>query len=127
MGEEQMSKKSERFFIYRNLRTKTWSKRSTKGRVVGHPLEIFLLDATFHVSQAVRARVVANRKKEVHAGVRGTPSPLLAGGVTGEKVEVTYNPYHYISFVRKDNLAKVSFADAVYMDHNMKVWAFNPR
>lgn len=122
-----MSKKSERFFIYRNLRTKTWSKRSTKGRVVGHPLEIFLLDATFHVSQAVRVRVVANKKKEVHAGVRGTPSPLLAGGVIGEKVEVTYNPYHYISFVRKDNLEKVSSADAVYMDHNMKVWAFNPR
>ena len=122
-----MSTKSERFFIYRNLRTKTWSKRSTKGRVVGHPLEIFLLDATFHVSQAVRVRVVANRKKEVHAGVRGTPSPLLAGGVIGEKVEVTYNPYHYISFVRKDNLEKVSSADAVYMDHNMKVWAFNPR
>lgn len=122
-----MSTKSERFFIYRNLRTKTWSKRSTKGRVVGHPLEIFLLDATFHVSQAVRVRVVANKKKEVHAGVRGTPSPLLAGGVIGEKVEVTYNPYHYISFVRKDNLEKVSSADAVYMDHNMKVWAFNPR
>ena len=122
-----MSKKSERFFIYRNLRTKTWSKRSTKGRVVGHPLEIFLLDATFHVSQAVRVRVVANKKKEVHAGVRGTPSPLLAGGVIGEKVEVTYNPYHYVSFVRKDNLEKVSSADAVYMDHNMKVWAFNPR
>ena len=122
-----MSTKSERFFIYRNLRTKTWSKRSTKGRVVGHPLEIFLLDATFHVSQAVRVRVVANKKKEVHAGVRGTPSPLLAGGVIGEKVEVTYNPYHYISFVRKDNLEKVSSADAVHMDHNMKVWAFNPR
>lgn len=94
---------------------------------MGHPLEIFLLDATFHVSQAVRVRVVANKKKEVHAGVRGTPSPLLAGGVIGEKVEVTYNPYHYTSFVRKDNLEKVSSADAVYMDHNMKVWAFNPR
>ena len=122
-----MSTKSERFFIYRNLRTKTWSKRSTKGRVVGHPLEIFLLDATFHVSQAVRVRVIANKKKEVHAGVRGTPSPLLAGGVIGERVEVTYNPYHHISFVRKDNLEKVSSADAVYMDHNMKVWSFNPR
>lgn len=122
-----MSTKSERFFIYRNLRTKTWSKRNTKGRVVGHPLEIFLLGATFHVSQAVRARVVANKKKEVHAGVRGTPSPLLVGEMIGDKVEVTYNPYHHLFFVRKDNLEKVSFADAVYMDHSMKVWAFNPR
>ena len=122
-----MSAKSERFFIYRNLRTKTWSKRSSKGRVVGHPLEIFLLGATFHVSQAVRARVVANKKKEVHAGVRGTPSPLLAGRMTGERVEVTYNPYHYDSFVRVDNLERVSSADAVYMDQDMKVWAFNPR
>jgi hypothetical protein len=122
-----MSNKSERFFIYRNLRTKTWSKRSTKGRVVGHPLEIFLLDATFHVSQAVRARVVANKRKEVHAGVRGTPSLSPTRELIGERVEVTYNPYLYISFVRKDSLEKVSFADAVYMDHNMKVWAFNPR
>jgi hypothetical protein len=85
------------------------------------------LGATFHVSQAVRARVVANKRKEVHAGVRGTPSLSSTGELTGERVEVTYNPYLYISFVRKDSLEKVSFADAVYMDHNMKVWAFNPR
>lgn len=122
-----MSKKSERFFIYRNLRTKTWSKRSTKGRVVGHPSEIFLLDATFHVSQLVRARVISTRRKEVHAGVRGSQVPLLAGQMIGQKVEITYNPYLYDSFVRVDDLSKVSFADAVYMDHNMKVWAFNPR
>jgi hypothetical protein len=122
-----MSKKSERFFIYRNLRTKTWSKRSTKGRVVGHPSEIFLLDATFHVSQLVRARVISTRRKEVHAGVRGSQVPLLVGQMIGQKVEITYNPYLYDSFVRVDDLSKVSFADAVYMDHNMKVWAFNPR
>ena len=122
-----MQGRSERFFIYRNLRTKTWSKRNTQGRVVGHPSEIFLLDATFHVSQTVRARVIAKKRKEVHAGARGTISPLPLGGVTGEKVEVTYNPYHYESFVRVDNLEKVSSADAVYMDQNMKVWAFNPR
>lgn len=122
-----MSKKPERFFIYRNLRTNTWSKRSPKGRVVGHPSEVFLLGATFHVSQTARARVIAKKRKEVHAGVRGIISPLLAGGVIGEKVEITYNPYHYDSFVRVDNLEKVSSADAVYMDQNMKVWAFNPR
>lgn len=94
---------------------------------MGHPLEVFLLGATFHVSQAVRARVVVNKRKEVHAGVRGTPSPLLTGRMTGERVEVTYNPYHYDSFVRVDNLERVSSADAVYMDQDMKVWAFNPR
>jgi hypothetical protein len=121
-----MLRGSEIFFIYRNLRTKTWSKRNTKRRVVGHPSEIFLLDATFHVSQTVRARVIVKKRKEVHAGVRGIIS-LLIGGVAGEKVEVTYNPYHYESFVRVDNLEKVSSADAVYMDQNMKVWAFNPR
>lgn len=121
-----MQRKTSRYFIYRNLRTKTWSKRSTKGIVVGHPTELWLLGATFHVSEAVRQRVIKLKRKEVHAGVRGEivpkPSPLQ-----GELVEVTYNPYHYATFVRVDDLSPVSSADFVFMDEEMKVWSVNPR
>jgi hypothetical protein len=121
-----MPRKTDRYFIYRNLRTKTWSKRSTKGIVVDHPTELWLLGATFHVSETVRQRVVRLKRKEVHAGVRGevTHSPST---LQGELVEVTYNPYHYSTFVRVDDLSPVSSADLVFMDDKMKVWSVNPR
>jgi len=119
-----MSKLSNRFFFYRNLRTKTWSQRSTNGRVVARPTEVLLSEATFHVSQSVRERVVRTKRKEVHAGVRGKTE---AGSKGNDWVEVSYNPYLHTSFVRLDTLSKVSFADKVFMDSNMKVWALNPR
>jgi hypothetical protein len=121
---DRMSKLSNRFFLYRNLRTKTWSQRSTKGRVVAHPTQVLLSEATFHVSQAVRERVVRTKRKEVHAGVRGK-TEIGSGG--SDWIEVSYNPYLYTSFVRLDTLEKVSSADKVFMDSNMKVWALNPR
>jgi hypothetical protein len=74
----------------------------------------------------VRQRVVRLKRKEVHAGVRGEvihSPPTLQG----ELVEVTYNPYHYSTFVRVDDLSPVSSADLVFMDDKMKVWSVNPR
>lgn len=117
-----------KFFLYRNLRTKTWSKRSTKRIVVDHPKEICLLDVEFVVSQKIRERVMKNKRKEVHAGVRGLESNenILMQDISTLE-EVTYNPYKYHTFVRVKDDSPVHHADFVFMDSNMKVWAINPR
>lgn len=119
-----MSKKPEVFFFYRNLRTKTWSQRSTKRKVVAHPTEVLLSNVTFHVSQKIREKVILTKRKMVHAGAKGK---IISGGKPQDCIEVSYNPYLYSSFVRLDNLMKISSADMVYMDSDMKVWAVNPK
>lgn len=119
-----MPSNSEVYFFYRNLRTKTWSQRSTKRRVVAHPKEVLLSGVTFHVSQKLRAKVVSTKRKVVHAGVKGK---ITATDKPDGLIEVSYNPYLYASFVRLDTFSEVSYADMVFMDSNMKVWALNPR
>jgi len=113
-------------FIYRNLRTKTWSLRSSKGRVVGHPREIWIDSPVFVVSEAVRQRVIREKMKRVHAGVRGFISTTRKVSLS-DMVEVTYNPYKYSSFVVVSNEMPVKSADLVFMDSKMKVWALNPK
>lgn len=113
-------------FIYRNLRTKTWSLRSSKGRVVGHPEKIWIESPVFVVSETVRQRVIREKQKRVHAGVRGFISTSRKVSLS-EMVEVTYNPYKYSSFVITSNETPIKSADLVFMDSEMKVWALNPK
>lgn len=72
-------------------------------------------DAQFVVSQAGRARVLRERCKNVHAGVRGTwevvDEPLSMKGWA----RVTYNPYKYDSFVRARDERPLEGADEVRM------------
>ena len=113
-------------FIYRNLRTKTWSLRSSKGRVVGHPREIWIDSPVFVVSETVRQRVIREKMKRVHAGIRGLITTEFKSNFS-KMVEVTYNPYKYSSFVLISTEAPIKSADLVFMDSNMKVWALNPK
>ena len=83
--------------VYYNLHKKLFSIRHN-GRVIKHTTHVDLVDATFVVQPAGRAKVLAEGKKNVHAFVRGTLAkevqPLAAKGR-----QVTYNPYKYASFV----------------------------
>lgn len=85
--------------VYWNLHRKCWSIRH-KGKVIGHSQAVVLGDATFHVSKAGRQRVLRERRKNIHAFVRGT---LLAQGLTAcglpGAVAIAYNPYRFDSFV----------------------------
>jgi hypothetical protein len=109
-------------FVYRNLRTKTWSLRSSKRIVVGHPTEIWLDDVTLIVSEKVRRRIIQTKRKEVHAGARGNIAPS-AELLLPEMIEITYNPYKYESFVRVFDETPISKAKLVFLDSNKKVWA----
>ena len=101
-------------FVYRNLARKgtVWSVKSTRtGRVVARSGEVVVTDAELVVSEAGRRRVLKERCKNVHAGIRGT---WCRGGVSvalsrlhvdrggtfaGRWVKVKYNPYKAGHFV----------------------------
>ena len=93
----------DRVEIYRNLHNNTFSVRRD-GKVVRH-IENFeilrLTDAKFAVQPAGRAKVLVEKKKNVHAFIRGTVDK--EGGYLGqapphEIFEVHYNPYEFDNF-----------------------------
>lgn len=95
--------------VYRNLHRRCWSLRGAKSRrIVGHAEAVALVDVTFKVSAAGRARVLREHRKNVHAVIAGTYDrstdhgtivPLVPGGLWER---VRYNPYEAGHFVRED-------------------------
>ena len=105
--------------VYRNLHRKCWSVRH-RGIVGCHCETVTLENVTFRVSEAGRQRVLRERRKNVHAVVRGT---LVAyGGAAREGfMEVTYNPYKGGTFCYAITGVPVHTAEVAYL-HNGKVW-----
>jgi hypothetical protein len=116
--------KGQKVFVYRNLRNKCWSVKDKKtGLVVAHTMTVELIDATFKVSEKGRQKVLQKRQKGVHAGVEGCWNGHEINTVDG-MTEITYNPYHFDSFVQKqDTATKVTEAQLVRMTDEMKVYA----
>lgn len=88
-------------FVYRNLHKKCYSVRCEKTKkVIAHVNKIKLVNCSFKVSKAGRARVLKEKKKNVHAGVVGLWNGDRWGYfVTETSDKVTYNPYLYDTFV----------------------------
>ena len=98
--------------VYRNLHKQCWSVRQ-KGIVKYHTNYVFLRDVDFKVSQVGRERVVREKKKNVHAVVRGvlakpTSMPLE---LDPKYKSVYYNPYKYSSFVDRDTETPIAHAE----------------
>jgi len=103
--------------VYFNLHKKTFSVRNCKtGLVIAHTDNIWVEDPVFVVRKAGREKVLRERKKNVHAFVRGTwmqdllvadASMILDHRECSE--EVTYNPYKYDSFVTKHDGKAIDF------------------
>ena len=114
--------------VYRNLHNGMYSIKSreagTRGLVIAHADRVWLNDVQFVVSEAGRARVLREKKKYVHAFVRGTLSSFF-GMVRDVDVDLskvgewthmepnyvdmlglgynfTYNPYAYSTFIDRD-------------------------
>jgi len=106
--------------VYFNLHRKCWSVQDAKTRrVIAHTPWIKLVDASFVVSQAGRARVLREQKKNVHAFVVGT----IPGGLRTDMLSdrVSYNPYKAATFMRRDGgleptYTPVTCADVVLLD-----------
>jgi hypothetical protein len=115
-------------FVYFNLHKKCWSLKALqnegsirRGTVFAHARSAYLLDCKFKVSEKGRQRVLATKRKNVHAGVVGR---LIAYDTAVESPParwngydpVTYNPYRYSTFVRKDNERPVGGARSVVLN-----------
>ena len=111
-------------FVYYNLHKHVWSVKGCKSGLVEHHSDTAILtDCEFKVSKAGRARVLKEKRKNVHAGVKGIVSTFDLGNVDfDEFTEITYNPYKYSSFVVKETKVAVNSASQVIM-HKKRVFA----
>src|SRR6056297_1143395 len=100
---------------YYNLHKKCLSYRPSGGKV-RHAHTLLLNDVKFAVQPAGREKVIREKKKNVHAFVRGEVAFVLRHDITEDDGDlspenmdrhsyrrVTYNPYKYESFVFADN------------------------
>ena len=114
--------------VYRNLHKDCWSVRNPiNGLVLFHTDAIHLSDAKFVVHQSGRSRVIQEKRKNVHAFIKGTiePEPNINGVTIYKQYNpITYNPYLHNSFICKGNQEPIHNADKVYLDSDLKAWAF---
>jgi hypothetical protein len=88
--------------VYWNLHKDVFSVRDrTNRRVLGHCDEVHLTDVSFRVSQAGRLRVIKEKRKNVHAFVRGLISDpaLHLRGPIEDYTRARYNPYESAHFM----------------------------
>ena len=112
------------FFIYYNLHKHLFSMKHIKmNRVVDHAETVVLANCEFKVSEAGRKRVLKEKRKNVHAGVKGYLCRNdLCGFNLDDFTEITYNPYKYSSFVVKKTQQPIGKAKLVIL-HKRKVYA----
>jgi hypothetical protein len=100
--------------IYRNLHTNNgYSIRCSKsGLVLSHCSTVRIKNAKFHVSESGRLKTVEQKRKRVHAYVRGE---LVAYNEEIPKtfVKVLYNPYHTSLFMNSKTNEPLYEADEV--------------
>jgi hypothetical protein len=103
--------------VYRNLHKKCYSivslEGENKGRVIAHEQTVLLEDATFKVSQRGRERVLREKRKNVHAYVKGTlltPDFPVEDCIGGWE-KVTYNPHKMTQFQLERSQRTVYEAD----------------
>lgn len=92
---------SRSVFVYKNLHKDCWSVKQD-GLVKAHTTELDLWDCHFQVNAEGRKRVLREKRKNVHAGIKGYIDCLGQGDLSLIEQEVTYNPYKYDSFVKKE-------------------------
>lgn len=113
-------------FCYRNLNRKgvVWSVKSRRtGRVLARLPYVMIENAILSVSPRGRARVLREKRKNVHAGVIGTwmRGAIPVSGDTSPSslwVRLKYDPYKYDSFVRADNKQPINKAVYVILNQN---------
>ena len=118
--------------VYRNLHKNCWSVRQC-GKVKAHTNYLCLQDVEFVVQHAGREKVLREKKKNVHAFVKG----FLISGRECDKITeeidwtqtvVNYNPYKEPHFMAGDWL--VDTAVAVDMDitsvDTILAWGIKP-
>jgi len=89
--------------VYWNLHKKCWSVRNRKtGRIAKHAKSLMVEGVAFIVQPAGRARVLQEKKKNVHAFVRGTIYRYGDADSYSVSKIVKYNPYLMSQFSKSD-------------------------
>jgi len=101
--------------VYKNLHKDTWSIRDqSTGLVVDHSDHVLIKDAKFVVQKRGRNRVLKEKRKNVHAFVRGVICPYRELG--GNWNQVKYDPYKADHFYRIGTGEAVKESSTVVMD-----------
>ena len=106
--------------VYWNLHKHVFSVRDRKtGLVIGHCDEVKLHTVRFRVFEPGRQRVIRQKRKNVHAFVRGTirdGSALIDAGCFGDGSEVArYNPYDGPHFVTASSGVPIEGAETALL------------
>ena len=104
---------SRKVFVYKNLHKDCWSVKQD-GLVKAHTKSINLWDCSFRVNAKGRAKVLEEKRKNVHAGIVG----YIDENAMTFGTAVTYNPYKYSTFVEKDTEDPVIWRGFASLDHN---------
>ena len=99
--------------VYYNLHKKCLSVRK-RGLVVDHVNSILLKNARFVVQPAGRKRVLEEKRKNVHAYIKG--ERVAVASFDGKSERITYNPYKHKSFVSIETGKPVYKKDIVSID-----------
>lgn len=124
--------------VYYNIHRAKLSirSRSKPRRVIAHQNSIFMRNCRFVVSEAGRQRVLRERRKNVHAVVRGEwVEEFSWGGFGSRKIFpadlsldkwrfVTYNPYRNAEFVDVESGRGISEAEYVIIN-GKDIFAYN--
>ena len=109
MGLCKMIDTKKRAYVYFNLHKKVWSVRQG-GKVIEHSKVVMLKDCRYLVGQAGRQKVLCEKKKNVHAGISGYPVDYVVA-IPEKSERVTYNPYKYKTFVKKETEEPIETSD----------------
>jgi hypothetical protein len=112
---------SRKVFIYKNLHKDCWSLKQD-GLVKAHTTDLCLFDCSFRVNVKGRARVLKERRKNVHAGISGyIDLPWVMDALASRKKSniklAKYDPYKYSTFIDNDK-KPVFWSSAVRMTKN---------
>jgi hypothetical protein len=100
--------------VYFNLHKKLFSVRSVAtGRVMFHTYEVCIDNPKFVVRKAGRDKVLRERKKNVHAFVRG--DIRYYSEILSPRLDLSYNPYKAGHFVNKATDEPVYTASCAFM------------
>ena len=87
--------------IYFNLHKKKWSIKSrVTNRIILHTEKACVINASFVVQESGRQRVLKEKRRNVHAFVRGEFAPVPPD--LKNPYQIFYNPYHAGYFYRHD-------------------------
>ncbi|WP_053403483.1 hypothetical protein [Priestia koreensis] len=103
--------------VYRNLNQNgLYSVRDSKtGLVCCHSSSVRLSNVTFKVSESGRQKTVSEKRKRVHAFVRGTLEELEGNCPNGFE-PVYYNPYVTSLFVREQSNLPIHAAESAFFE-----------